>query len=333
MGGDDAPLAPVEGAVHASMHNGIPVLLVGDEKLINAQIESIGEDVPDITVKHAPEVIGMRDGAVASMKSKPENSIKKCFDALVSGEAQALFSAGNTGAVLAGSVMFSGRMKGIDRPAVLATLPAVEGEFVFIDAGANTACRARHMVQFAMMGAAYAKEIMGGEVPRVGLLSNGTEESKGTEIQKKAREKIKSIEGIEFVGFVEGDEIMHCDVDVVVTDGFTGNLVLKTIEGVGEFMVEGLADLFHRGALDFIGKAILRDRIEKLRNRVDYAQYGGAPLVGVNHPCVVGHGRSSAAAISNGIKLAAQFATCGYNRKLECALRTNSLKSPEEVKS
>lgn len=331
MGGDHAPEAPVLGAASAAKHFGIKIVLVGDAEKIQAILDDRHAEKLDIAIKHAPDSIGMRESAVSSIKTKPQSSVHIAFETLVSGEAQAFYSAGNTGAVLAASVIFSGRIDGVDRPAVAVTLPSRKGELVFLDAGANIACRPRHLMQFALMGAVYAKEILGVEKPRIGLLSNGVEESKGTETLKRAREKIKSLEGIEYIGFVEGDEMMKGSVDVVVTDGFTGNLVLKAIEGIGEFMVDSLAELFQGGALNKLSKAILRAKIASLHNRIDYAHYGGAPLVGVRHAVIVGHGRSSSNAVANGIRLAAQIAAANYSDKAAEAFNARALTSTEEA--
>ncbi len=333
MGGDRAPEVPVEGAVLAARRYGIPSILVGDEEAVRQQLERLRADRLPVSVRHAGEVVGMQESPLSAARSKPQSSIRVCFDCLIKGEARAVFSAGNTGATLASALISSKRLDGIARPAVAATLPCMEGDVVFIDAGASTSCRPGHLAQFALMGTVFAREIMGIQSPRVGLLSNGTEESKGTETLREAREIIKTIEGIEYVGFIEGGEIMQGGLDVVVTDGFTGNLVLKTIEGVGEFIVDSLADIFTGGALNRLGLALLRDRIRNFRTRIDYASYGGAPLVGIRHTCIIGHGRSSPEAVVNAERIAVKLETEGYLQKLADELDRTASTSLREVDS
>jgi len=316
MGGDSAPEMPVHGAVLAAQSYGIRSILVGDEDTLRRRLDQLDAEQLPISVRHAPEVVEMHESAIAAVKAKPRSSIRECFNCLVEGKAKAVYSAGNTGATLTTALVTSGRIDGIDRPAVAAPLPGIRGEVILLDAGATTSCRPRHLVQFALMVAVLAREINGIQTPRVGFLSNGTEESKGTETLRKARETIKTVEGIEYIGFIEGGEIMQGGVDVVVTDGFTGNLTLKTIEGVGEFIVDSLSDFFKGGALNRLGLAILKDHINDLRAKMDYASYGGAPLVGIRHTCIVGHGRSSAEAVANALKLAVKFEEEGYLQKL-----------------
>jgi len=325
MGGDAAPRAPVEGAVLAARHFKVPTILVGDEKVLLAELDRLDAASLPIRVSHAPEVVGMDDHARAALRAK-SSTIRVSFDLVKSGEAQAIFSAGNTGAALATSLVSVGRIEGIERPCVAATLPGLRGDLVLLDAGANAECRPLHLVQFALMGAVFAREVLGIERPRVGLLSNGVEETKGTELTRQAFESLKSSK-LEFVGYVEGNEIMAGRADVVVADGFSGNLVLKSIEGVGEFIVDSLSDIFTGGALNRLGLALLRDRIRQFRKRIDYAEYGGAPLLGINATCIIGHGRSTPRAVSNAILMAAEFEACRYRLRLSEELKRNGVEA------
>lgn len=321
MGGDAAFRAQVEGAVLAARHHKVPTILVGDEDVVRAELDRFDAGSLPIRVIHAAEVVGMDEHARAAIRSK-SSTIRIAFDLVKSGEAQAIFSAGNTGAALAASLVSAGRMEGIERPCVAATLPGLRGDLVLLDAGANAECRPTHLVQFALMGAVFAREVLGIAQPRVGLLSNGVEETKGTEITRQACELLKNSR-LEFVGYVEGNEIMEGRADVIVADGFSGNLVLKSIEGVGEFIVDSLSDIFSGGALNRLGLALLRDRIRQFRKRIDYAEYGGAPLLGINATCIIGHGRSTPRAVSNAILLAAEFEARGYRMRLAEELKLN----------
>ena len=323
MGGDTAPGVPVEGAVLAARQFNISTVLVGDEEVVRAELERLDANSLPIRIVHAPEVAGANEPARVALRGKP-TSIRVAFDLVTSGEAQAIFSAGNTGAALAVSMMTAGRMEGVDRPAVAAALPGLRGDLVLLDAGANAECKPLNLIQFALMGAVFAREVLEIPKPRVGLLSNGVEETKGTESTRQAHELLKN-STLEYVGFIEGNEIMSGRADVVVTDGFSGNMVLKSIEGVAEFLVESLSDIFTGGALNRLGLALLRDRIRQFGRRIDYTEYGGAPLLGVNSTCIIGHGRSTPKAASNAIRLAAQFEVRGYRQALVEELKQNEI--------
>jgi len=296
MGGDHAPSAIVEGAVAAARHLDIQISLVGAP----AEIEPALERHADarqlaIAVVDAPDVIDMAEPP-AAVRRKPRASIRVAADLVARREASALFSAGHTGATVMAAHGALGMIAGVDRPALAATIPTRGRPAVLLDAGANVERRPQHLLQFAIMGGVYARVALGTEHPRIGLLSIGEEETKGNELTREAHRLLKTAP-INFIGNIEGREIYAGVADVIVCDGFTGNVVLKTSEGLVEVLEARLG--------------------EKLSGVFDYAEYGGAPLLGVAGLAVVGHGRSSAKAVSNGIATAHRFATGDFIRRVE----------------
>jgi glycerol-3-phosphate acyltransferase PlsX len=296
MGGDHAPSIIVDGAVAAARHLDIRISLVGAPASIEPALARHGDarQLP-IAVVDAPDVIDIaeRPGAV---RRKPRASIRVAADLVARRDAAALFSAGHTGATVMATHGAFGMIAGVDRPALAATIPTRGRPAVLVDAGANVECRPHHFLQFAIMGGVYARLALGAERPRIGLLSIGEEATKGTELTRDAHRLLKAAP-INFVGNVEGREIYSGVADVVVCDGFTGNVVLKTSEGLVELLESRLA--------------------EKMSSVFDYAEYGGAPLLGVAGLAVVGHGRSSAKAVSNGIAMAHRFAAGDFMPRIE----------------
>lgn len=323
MGGDNAPHYPVEGALFACRYYKIPIILVGDEKIIQAELDRHGKDALSLEVVHASNPALVDEPAKTALRGAP-TPIKTAFELVKNGEAHAVFTAGHTGLALTTAMVTVGRIIGVERPALAATLPSLTGNVVLLDAGANAECKPQTLVQFAWMGSVFARVVLGLANPRVGLLSNGIEESKGTPVTRKAHDMLKS-SNINYCGYIEGNDIMSGRADVVVADGFAGNLVLKSIEGVSEFIVDSLSDIFVGGALNRVGLALIRDKIKQFRKRIDYTEYGGAPLLGINASCIVGHGRSTPKAIANGIKCAADFEVKGYRKALEEQLKVNGI--------
>lgn len=295
MGGDHAPSAIVDGAVAAARHLDIKISLVGAPAAIEAALDRHADARQlAIAVVDAPEVVDMAEPP-AAVRRKPRASIRVAADLVVRREAAAFFSAGHTGATVVATHAAFGMVAGVDRPALAATIPTRGRPAVLLDAGANVECRPQHLLQFAIMGGVYARIALGTERPRIGLLSIGEEETKGNELTRESHRLLKSAP-INFIGNVEGREIYSGVADVIVCDGFTGNVVLKT--------GEGLVDVL---------EARLGERVSSV---FDYAEYGGAPLLGVAGLAIVGHGRSSAKAVSNGIAMAHRFATGGFIQRV-----------------
>ena len=296
MGGDHAPSAIVDGAVAAASQLDIQISLVGIPAAIEQALDRRGQPrQAALTIIDAPDVIGMTD-VPSSVRRRPRASIRVAAELVARGEAQALFSAGHTGATLVSAHAAFGMITGVDRPALAATIPTRGKPAVLLDAGANVECRPQHLLQFAIMGGVYAKVALGAERPRIGLLSIGEEETKGNELTREAHRLLKAA-AINFIGNVEGREIYSGVADVIVCDGFTGNVVLKTSEGLVEMLTE---------------RAVLT-----LPHSVDYADYGGAPLLGVAGLAIVGHGRSSAKAVTNAIAMAHRFVSDHFIERVE----------------
>jgi glycerol-3-phosphate acyltransferase PlsX len=248
MGGDYAPRAVVEGAVQAAQEYGIPVLLVGDQEVIQREVNRLGGAYLSlVAIKHAPETVAMDESPVTALRQKQDSSIRVAFKQVEAGEAGAVVSAGNSGVVMATSMAVLGRLPGVDRPAIITLIPTARGEACLLDAGANVECKPLHLVQFAMMGEIYARVVRGTASPRVGLLSNGEEESKGIEVTRMAHEVLKRLP-LHYVGYVEGSDLNTGMVDVVVTDGFTGNVALKTMEGFAS-LLQGYLNALFTGSL------------------------------------------------------------------------------------
>jgi glycerol-3-phosphate acyltransferase PlsX len=316
MGGDDAPGSIVDGALVAARHLQVGLILVGDGAAIEHELSRHpGAASLDVRIVHTPESIGMEESATAALRRKPRASIRVAADTVRHGEAAAMFSAGHSGASVMAALGAFGRLPGVDRPALATIVPTRRQPAVLLDSGATVECRPQHLVQFAVMGAAYARVALGCASPRVGLLSVGEEESKGNELTREAHQLLKTAP-VNFVGNVEGRHVYGGDVDVIVCDGFTGNVTLKISEG----LVEAVESLLHEElSATFgtrVGFLLSRQAFRRFRRRVDAAEYGGAPLVGVNGLCVVGHGRSSAKAVRNAVAMCARFVNQGLVDKL-----------------
>jgi len=312
MGGDVAPRLVVDGALAAARHVRCGLLLVGRRDEVARELERHGDlDGLDLQIVDAPDVIGMAEAPAATLRRKPRASIRVAADLVASGEAAALFSAGNTGATVVAAHAALGMLPAVDRPALATTIPTRRQPAVLLDVGATVECRPKHLVQFAVMGSVFAKVALGIDRPRVGLLSIGEEETKGNDLTREAHRLIKAA-SLHFVGNVEARDAYSGAVDVIVCDGFTGNVVLKVSEGLVEaieaMLREELSSTFWRR----VGYLLSRRAFQRFRTRVDYSEYGGAPLIGVAGLCIVGHGRSSAKAVRNAVALAVRFAEAGF---------------------
>jgi phosphate acyltransferase len=320
MGGDLAPEAPVLGAVQAA-RRGIAVTLVGFPEAIHAELNRHGDwaELP-IQVAEAPETIQMSEAPLAALRRKPRASVRVAANLAASGQANALFSAGHTGATLLSAHSAFGVLDGVERPALAVTVPTRTGAALLLDSGANVDCRPEHLAQFAVMGAAYARVALQIERPKVGLLSIGEEAGKGNDLIREAHVRLLSTP-VEYIGNLEAREFFTGRADVIVCDGFTGNIALK----VGESLVEAVDHMLREelGAelLTQLGALLTRRAFSRFKQRVDYAEYGGAPLLGVDGVALVGHGRSSAQAVENGIALAARLVENRVVEKLAEALK------------
>jgi glycerol-3-phosphate acyltransferase PlsX len=310
MGGDLAPKATLEGAVGAARDFQIEVVLVGDRELIVRELGEYDLSGLPITIEHAPEIVAMDDSPVESVLGKPESSIHIGLDLVQSGKVDGFVSAGNSGAVMATAMAILGNLPGVDRPAIASMVPTTGGLSLLIDAGANTEVKPLNLVQFAVMGSVYWRQVHKAAQPRVGILSNGEESSKGTELTRSAAAALLQMaRHINYIGYIEGRDINRAKADVVVTDGFTGNVTLKTMEGFASFLLGNMREVFDSGLLRRLFYFFFfRSRISIIRQRLDPAEYGGAPLLGVNGVAIIAHGSSSGRAIRNAVRAAANEA-------------------------
>ncbi|MFQ5735849.1 MAG: phosphate acyltransferase PlsX [Thermodesulfobacteriota bacterium] len=313
MGGDNAPGAVVEGSILAARELRIPIILVGDRERIEAELKKHGHVGQNISIKHASEVIGMAESPTQAVRKKKDSSLKVCFELVRSGEAGAVVSAGNSGAAMAAGIFLFKRIKGVDRPAIAVSVPTMKSPAVLLDVGGNVDCKPVHLLQFAVMGGVYARYALKEHNPRVGLLSNGEEEAKGNELTRETHALLKQT-SLNYIGYVEGRDIYRGDVDVVVTDGFVGNVVLKLSEGLVEAVTTMLKDEIMSSVQSRLGYLLARGAFEKLKKKVDYAEYGGAPLLGIEGVCIISHGRSNPKAIKNAILRAREYARGKVNK-------------------
>src|SRR5213082_3595333 len=318
MGSDRAPKPEIEGAIQASRRFGIHVALVGPEEILHAELSRhpFSSSLP-ITIVHASEVITMEDKAVQAERAKRDSSMRVGSRLVREGKAAAFISAGNTGAAMATAKMVLGGLPGVDRPALVAIIPTATGTVsTLLDVGANVDCKAHNLEQFAVMGEIYFRSMFGTDRPRVGLLSIGEEEGKGNELTREAFDLLKQLP-LNFVGNVEGRDLYNGKLDVIVCDGFIGNVALKVSEGLVEAVRYLLKESLKSTITSQVGYLLSRKAFADFKKRLDYAEYGGAPLLGLKGVCIVGHGSSNANAIKNAIRIAAQFAESKVNAKIE----------------
>lgn len=320
MGGDNAPEETVKGALDARDELGLDVLLVGDETVLRDVLarEARGE----LKIVHAPETVEMHEEGAWAVRDRGDSSLVKAADEVREGRAQAMVSAGNTGAAMAAAFFSWGRMKGVKRPAVAVVLPPAQAPKLLLDAGANADCRPEHLREFALLGSAYASLRFGVDEPRVGLLNIGEEDSKGNELAREAYRLLHSEPRIRFVGNLEGRDLASDKADVVVTDGFTGNVALKVIEGVASMITGRLLEKLSSLAEEEL-KPVL-PALMSLRGELDYRAIGGAPLLGVRGVCIIAHGSSDAVAIKNSLRVAAEAVRSGLVENTERLLTSGS---------
>ncbi|HKB70482.1 MAG TPA: phosphate acyltransferase PlsX [Thermoanaerobaculia bacterium] len=306
MGGDHAPDVNVDGAVAAAREFGVSTILVGQGAKIAPLLSGKDTGSATIEIVEAPEVIGMDEAAVAAVRKKRFSSIRVAAGLVREGKADGLVSAGHTGAAMVCAKMVIGTIEGVDRPALAAIIPTVSGFCLLLDVGANPECKNHNFREFAVMGHLYAHLLFGMTAPRIGLMSIGEEDTKGTDRTKEAFKVLKDT-GLNFIGNVEGNDVFNGRCDVIVTDGFTGNVLLKASESLAEMIQKSLREEITKSAKASIGFLLSKSAFRAFKARIDYSEYGGAPLLGVKKCCIIGHGRSSAKAIKNAIRLAAEF--------------------------
>jgi glycerol-3-phosphate acyltransferase PlsX len=315
LGGDFAPNSTVAGALQAA-DDGFPILLVGDEGVLADEIAARGGLPPNVTVHHADEWVEMEDAPREALRGKKDSSLRVCFDLLRNGQADALVTMGNSGAALAMGMFVAGRLPGVLRPALAALVPGPQRSSVLLDVGANTECRAEHLVQFGAMGAALAGVAFGVDEPRVAVLSNGEEDGKGTELTRTAAAGLADLPGTAFVGNVEPRQFLDGAAHVVVTDGWTGNILLKTAEAVAGHVVEQVRQAAASDLRAKAGAALLRPSLRQHLAHLDHRELGGGLLLGVDALVVVGHGRSDGGAVAAAIRFAERLARQGLMERL-----------------
>ena len=310
MGGDRAPGEPVAGALLASRDLGLQVALVGPPEVLRRELARHGPAPSGIELVAAGEAIGMEEAPVQAVRQKRDASINVAMELVKQGKADAVVSAGNTGAVMASALLKLGRVRGIERPAIGAMAPFNTNGMLVLDVGANADCKPSYLVQFAQMGAVYMEKVFGLRRPRVGLLNIGEEAAKGNELAQEAYIRLQQTD-LHFVGNVEPDRIHHGPAEVIVTDGFTGNVAVKVTEGVADFIFSQLKASIASRLRYRLAALVLRPALLQMRRRMDYGEYGGAPLLGVNGVVIIAHGRAEAQAMKNALRLASEAASSG----------------------
>jgi glycerol-3-phosphate acyltransferase PlsX len=315
MGGDHAPRVNVEGAVAAAIDFGLDTLLVGRRREVESELAKTGYTGGRVSVVDADEVVLFDEPSITPIRKKRRASIRIAAECVRDGRAGGMFTAGHTGAAMVVAKMIMGVVEGIDRPALAAVLPGLKKKQVLLDVGANVNCRPENYREFALMGHFYAQEVLGVARPKIGLMSVGEEEGKGTDATREVFGLLKE-SGLHFIGNVEGRDVYSGDVDVIVTDGFTGNVILKVSESLAHLVEEALKQEITRSLQASMGFLLSKDAFRSFKKRLDYSEYGGAPLLGVNGACLIGHGRSNAKAVRNAIRAARDFVARGIPEKI-----------------
>ncbi len=315
MGGDCAPQGIINGAIRAIEELGVSILLVGPTQELERELDSLATVPTGLELVDAPDVVVMDEAPTVVLRSKARSSLNRCAELIRDGRAQAMVSAGNTGAAWVAAKATLGMIEGVDRPALAVVLPRLQGRTLLLDVGANIDCKPRHLVEYAVMGSFYAEAVLGVGEPSVGLLSVGEEKAKGG---RRVREQYEVLArtGIRFVGTVEGRDVFAGDTDVVVCDGFTGNVLLKAAEGLGELVIASLKEEARSSPVWSAGLVMAKGAFRNVRKRVDYSEYGGAPLLGINGACLIAHGRSTPTAISNAIRSAVAYGASGVMTRI-----------------
>ncbi len=322
MGGDNAPIEIVKGCIDAIAEYGISIILVGNEEIINNELHKYKYSKDKIQILNANDVISNEDDPAIAIRRKKDSSMVVGLNALVNGQGDGFISAGSTGALLAGGLFIVKRIPGIERAALTSVYPTQKGISLLVDAGANVDCKAEYLKQFGLMGSIYMENVMGHTNPKVGLVNIGTEEGKGNLLAKEAYELLKK-EDINFIGNVEGRNLPLGEVDVIVADGFVGNVVLKLTEGMALSIFSILKESFMSNTKSKMGALLLKDQLKDLKKMMDYREYGGAPLLGTRMPVVKAHGSSDAYAFKNGINQLINFIDKDVIKIIERNLNTD----------
>ncbi|KPI55799.1 phosphate acyltransferase [Clostridioides difficile] len=307
MGGDNAPKSNVEGAVKAIKEYQVDLIITGDKDLLEKEFSNYEFDRNKLEIVHTTEIIENEDKPVKAIRSKKDSSMVVALNLVKEGKADAIISAGNTGALLAGGLFVVGRIKGIDRPCLCSAIPNVKrGMTLIADCGANADCKPKNLVEFAAMSNIYSRKVLGLENPKVALANVGLEEGKGNDLVKKSYEEIKKLD-LNFIGNVEAREVINAYTDIIICDGFTGNILLKSAEGVALSVMSLIKETFMASTKSKIGALLIKDDLRKLKSFIDYSEYGGAPLLGLNGGVIKAHGSSDAKAIKNAINQGIKF--------------------------
>ena len=330
MGGDNAPQVPVEASVKAANELGVHMVLVGDTDIINRELARYEYPEDKISIAHAPDVISNHEEPAKAVRQKKTASVVVAANMLKNGEGDAMLSMGSTGALLTAGLLIVGRIKGILRPALATTLPTAQGPKLLVDAGANTNCRPANLVQFGIMGDAYMKKLFNIKSPTVGLISNGEEEGKGDDLTKKTYPKMKKAP-FNFIGNIEGRDVMEGNADVMVCDGFVGNVILKTVEGMGHVISDRIKGMFKKSVLTKVGALFVMNGLNDFKKSMDYREYGGAPLLGCKKLVLKGHGSSDTKAAFAAIKQAKIFIDTDVNKEIEENLKKINMEENEDA--
>jgi glycerol-3-phosphate acyltransferase PlsX len=326
MGTEDAPGPELEGAILAARERWAEIVLVGPRDLLKRELSRRDTHGLDFEIVPATEIVTMEDAAAKAFRHKKDSSIRVAARLVRDGKADGLVSAGNTGAVMATAKITLGVLEGVDRPALAAVMPNLKGTAtIVLDVGANVDCEPKNLEQFAIMGEIYYRTIFGAKRPRVALLSNGEEGHKGNELVRLTHARLKQLP-MNFIGNVEGRDVINGRVDVMVADGFTGNIVLKTSEGVALVLAGMLKEALSSTVTAKLGSVLAQKALRQFKKRVDYSEYGGAPLLGVRGVCIITHGGSNANGIKNAIRVASEFAAGQVNEKIQQELAGASLR-------
>ena len=316
MGGDKAPLEVVRGACAAHKEYGCECLLVGEEQAICACAAGDNLDISDFIVVDAPDTVTMEDDPISVIKKKPDSSMVIAMHLLADGKGDALVSTGNTGALFTGATLIDRRIRGVKRPAIASVLP-MQKPVLLLDSGANVVATREYLCQFAVMGSIYMQKNFGIKQPRVGLLNNGAEACKGTPLQQETYMALKSMPGLNFVGNVEGDRVPFDACDVLVCDGFSGNILLKSMEGLGHLFKSTLKEALLSDPFVALPAALIQGKLKKELAKFDSSEYGGAPILGLARPVIKAHGSSDAKAVKNAIRQASVYASSGTAETIE----------------
>ncbi|WP_293959003.1 phosphate acyltransferase PlsX [uncultured Fusobacterium sp.] len=331
MGGDNAPLETIKGAVAALEEvSELELVLVGKKEVIEAELSKYKYNKEKIEIVDAREIIEMTDEPVVAVKSKKDSSMNRTLELVKDGTVNASVSAGNTGALITASQLKLKRIKGVLRPAIATMFPNKKGHMLMLDVGATADCKPEFLNQYAMMGSKYMEILLGRKDSKVGLLNIGTEEGKGNEVTREAYNLLKENKSINFVGNVESTEVMNGNIDVVVTDGFTGNMVLKTAEGIGKFILDVIKTEVSKSFIYKLGALLLMPALKVVKSKMDSSEYGGAIFLGLNGISIKAHGNSDAVAIKNAIKVAEKFAKLNFVEEMKKVIDIDNIEVEEK---